>query len=290
MTWELVITVQVLVSAAMTVFTRRLALNDRKLFFVIGALSYGVIALMGFIFATAFGRGIPTITNVEAWPYLASEGIFIPLSWLLQYKIISMLGASNAVLATMLNYVGAAITGFILLNENYTLAFFIGALFILSSVYLSFRIQPDTTHSDNSTLITKSVIVITMALFFSIGIFSEKQAIELIGVWNYAAFGWGLQFLGAIIILVFFGRHEFKHITRKSVQSGLILGFVTSISGGLFIYALSVGTLSNTIIAASAKIAVTMFLAAIILKETNSLNVRIAAFILAVLGLFFLIN
>ena len=290
MTWEIIIIAQVLVSAAMTVFTRRLALNDRKLFFVIGALSYGVVAAMGFIFSIVFGQGMPTLTNAAVWPYLVIEGIFIPVSWLLQYKVISMLGASNAVLATMLNYVGAAITGFIFLNEKYTLAFLIGALFILGSIYVSFRIQPDTVHSENSALKTKALIVTAMAIFFAIGIFSEKQAIDLIGLWYYASFGWGLQFVGAFLLLLVFGRDELNHITRRSVRSGLILGFVTSIAGGLFIYALSVGTLSNTIIAASAKIALVMLLAAVFLKETNSLKMRIAAFILAIIGLVFLVS
>lgn len=290
MTWKIIIITQVLVSAAMTVFTRRLALNDRRLFFVIGVLSYGVIAIMGFIFSIVFGQGLPTVTNPAVWPYLLIEGIFIPVSWLLQYKVISMLGASNAVLATMLNYVGAAITGFIFLNEKYTLTFLIGVLFIFSSIYISFRIQPDTAHTENSTLKTKTLIVASMAIFFAIGIFSEKQAIDLIGVWNYASFGWGLQFAGAFLLLLIFGRHELNHITRRSVQSGLILGFVTSIAGGLFIYALSVGTLSNTIIAASAKIALVMLLAAVFLKETNSLYMRIAAFILASIGLVFLLS
>jgi drug/metabolite transporter (DMT)-like permease len=290
MTWEIVIIAQVLVSASMTIFTRRLALNDRKLFFMIGALSYGVVAAMGFIFSTVFGQGMPTVTNAAVWPYLVIEGIFIPVSWLLQYKVISMLGASNAVLATMLNYVGAAITGFIFLNEKYTLAFLIGALFILASIYMSFRIQPDTVHSENSSLKTKALIVTSMAISFAIGIFSEKRAIDLIGVWNYASFGWGLQFVGAFLLLLIFGRHELNHITRRSVRSGLILGFVTSIAGGLFISALSMGTLSNTIIAASAKVALVMLLAAVFLKETNSLKMRIAAFTFAIIGLVFLVS
>lgn len=289
MTWQSVIIAQVVVSAVMTIFTRRLALTDRKLFFVIGSLSYGMVAMMGFIYSVVFSGGLPSFPASNAWPFLLLEGFAIPIWWLLQYKIIGLFGASNAVLITMLNYAGAALLGFSFLDEPFSAGFFIGSLLILSSIFIAFWVQPDTTHHISVGLSTKVLLVLGMATSFSIGTLAEKQAIDLIGVWNYASFGWALQFICAMALLSLYGRHEWAHVTTKSVRGGLLLGLMTSVAGGLFIYALSTGTLSHTIVAASGKIALTMMLAAVFLNERNSLALRFLAFVLSVAGLLFLI-
>lgn len=289
MTWQIVIILQVIVSALMTIFTRRMALTDRKLFFVIGSLSYLSVAVMGTMFSLLFGGQLPEIPNGRVWIYLIAEGIFIPASWLLQYRIISRFGASNAVLITMLNYVGTALMGFTLLNESFSFNFLIGALFILSSIFIAFRVQPDSVHHESISLVTKSLLVSAMVVFFSLGMFAEKQAIDIAGVWNYACFGWGMQFIGSLVLMTLYGRHELTHITSRGVKNGLLLGFITSLAGGLFIYALSIGTLSHTIIGASGKIALTMFLAALLLKERNALPLRVLAFALSTAGLLFLV-
>lgn len=273
----------------MTVFTRKLALTDRKLFFVIGVLSYAMVAVDGFVLSMLLGGGLPEISSSHVWWYLIAEGIFIPAGWLLQYRIIGTLGASNAILITMLNNIGAAIMGFAFLNDAFSLTFLVGALFVIASILITFRVQPDTVHHESATFATKSLLVGSMVLFFSLGMFAEKQAINIIGVWNYACFGWGMQLIGALAIFGTYGRRELAHVTWKGVQRGLLLGFITSLAGGLFIYALSIGTLSHTIIAASGKIALTMLLAAIFLKERNALGLRFLAFGLSVAGLIFLV-
>ncbi|MBC7707864.1 hypothetical protein H7Y63_01440 [Polaromonas sp.] len=290
MSWQIVISAQIIVSSLMTICTRRLALTNRTLFFVVGVLTYGVIAVMGVIYSLAFGGGLPQILNHEAWPYLIGEGIAIPSSWLLQYKIISKLGASNAVLITMLNNIGAASLGILLLNDDYTATFFIGAVFICLSIIIAFRVQPDTAHPQTVPLHTKLGLVSAMVVLFALGMYCEKQAITLIGVWNYSGYGWGLQFLGAFMVFLIFGRHELASVTKSALRQGILVGLLTSFAGGLYIYALSIGTLSHTIVAASGKIALTGLLAAIFLHERNQLRLRLAALLLSITGILFLVS
>ena len=289
MSWQLVISAQIVVSAIMTVFTRRLTLFDNKLFFIIGAVSYGTIAVAGFAYSLIFGGHLPHVPIGHAWLYLIAEGICIPASWLLQYKIISKLGASNAVIVATLNNIGAALMGFVFLGDRFSLTFFLGAAFVLASIVIAFRIQPDTSHHKSLSLSSKALLVGGMVAFFSIGMIAEKQAISLIGVWNYAGFGWGLQFCGALILCLIYGWREVPFVTTATVRKALLLGLITSVAGGLYIYALSLGTLSNTIVAASGKIALTTLLAAIFLKERNALGLRLIAFGLSVVGLIFLV-
>lgn len=290
MTWQVVIIAQVIVGAFMTIFTRKLALTDRKLFFVIGSLSYAMIALVGFVLSLLLGGGLPETPSGEAWKYLVAEGLLIPIGWLLQYRVISLLGASNAVLTLVLNYLGAAMMGFCFLDEELSAGLFAGAALIIASIFIAFRVQPDTKHRDSAALLTKILLVVSMAIFFSFGTFAEKRAIDLIGVWNYACFGWAMQFVGALGLMSLYGRKELQHVTRAGVRKGLMLGFITSIAGGLFIYALSLGTLSHTVVAASGKIAMTMVLAAIFLHERNALKLRLLAFVLAASGLILLVS
>lgn len=273
----------------MTIFTRRLALSDRKLFFVIGVLSYFTIGFMGFIYSIVFGHGLPDIPSGKAWLFIVAEGFFIPAAWLLQYKIISKLGASNAVIITTANNAATAFLGFIFLKESFSPLFIVGSVFILGGIVTVLRIQPDMNHRETVPSNKKLLMILVMLSFYAFGMLFEKKAIDLIGVWNYACFGWGMQFVGALAICVFYGREEIVHITATSVRKGLLLGLMTSVAGGLYIYALSIGSLSHTVVAASGKIAITMLLAALILRERNALRRRIIAFALVVVGLYFLL-
>lgn len=272
----------------MTIFTRKLSLTDRKLFFVIGAVSYGVVASMGILLSLTFNAHTLSFPQSQAWPYLILEAIFIPISWLLQYKIIQRLGASNAVLATMLNYVSAACLGFVVLGDTFSVRFLIGLVFILASIYIAFNVQPDTKHELQTNKLVVIALVFCMAVAFAFGMFAEKRAIDIIGVWSYSLFGWSLQFVSSLGLLALFGRKEIPQLSATKTRKAMLLGLLTSVAGALYIYALSIGTLSRTIIAASGKIALVMILAAIVLKERNSIKLRISAFVLAMGGLAFL--
>lgn len=288
MTWQIIILAQVLVSALMTVFTRKLSLADHKLFFVIGGVSYGVVALMGIVYSFLFGVGVTKFPSSVAWPFLITEGVFIPISWLLQYKIIRHFGAGNAVLISALNYVGTASLGFIVFREYFSVSFLVGFLLILASIVVAFKIQPDTVHRQTASTRLKISLVVVMVATFALGMAAEKQAINVIGVWQYAQFGWTLQFIGAAGLLALFGRSELTHVTRKKLRGGAILGILTSVAGVLYIYALSLGSLSHTIVAASGKIALVMLFAALFLNERNDMKLRITSFVMSVFGLILL--
>lgn len=288
MTWQIVILAQVLVSAFMTIFTRKLSLLDRKLFFVIGCASYGMVAVIGLLVSWVFSPAHLVFPAANAWPFLITEGVCIPVSWLLQYKIIQTFGAGNAMLITMLNYVGTAALGFLFLNESFSRTFLLGLICILASIWFAFKVQPDSEHKGRDISLATVFPIICMVATYSVGMLAEKQAINVIGVWDYARYGWFLQFAMAAVLLAVYGRKEIKHVTSEKIGRGIILGLLTSLAGVLYIYALSIGSLSGTIIAASGKIALVMFLAALFLKERNSVGMRTAALLLAITGLLFL--
>src|SRR4051794_35756695 len=118
MTWQIAITLQVFVSALMTLFTRHITLSNKRVFIGVGVGSYFAVAVCGFIFAIISHSGLPVFPSPTAWLFIIIEGLCIPAAWLVQYKLISSLGAANAITISTLNTVGAASLGILFLGES----------------------------------------------------------------------------------------------------------------------------------------------------------------------------
>ena len=289
MTWQIAITLQILVSSLMTMFTRRLTLSTKQVFFGIGLASYFMVALSGLVFSLIYNHALPTQPSTGAWVYILIEGLCVPAAWLIQYKLIGYIGAGNAITVGTLNTISTALLGVLFLNEGLSTNFIIGALFIITGTLITLRIRPDLDHRSSAPFALMLVLVAAGATLFATGMYFEKIAISTIGVWNYSAYGWGMQLIGAAILFILFGRKEIPYISRRIIKNGLLLGFITSIAGGLYIYALSMGSLSHTIVATSGKVAITVLFAAVFLKERNNLPLRITAFLLSMIGLWLVV-
>ncbi len=285
MTWQFIIILQIIVSALMTIFTRHISLSTKHAFFIVGVASYLAIAVAGWMYAVILGsNGIIPPSNAM-WPLLLVEGVCIPAAWLVQYQLIRRIGASNTAIVTMLNTVMTAAFGIVLLHDTLSLPFAVGGLLILTGVAIALRLRPDEIHTSELTLPAKYGLVALGAILFSIGMWAEKTIVDDIGSWNYMGFGWTMQALGALALLLIFGRSELKKLNKKVITKGIILGLITSIAGGLYVYAIGLGTLSHTIVATSGKVVIVMVIAAFVFRERNNLIARITSFVLTVVGL-----
>ena len=288
--WPVVIVAQVIASSVMTVITRKLSLSNRRVFFVVGFVIYAVVALMGIVYSLVFGVDLAYRPSLEAWRFILPASIGIVTSWLLLYRTISIVGASNAVLITMVNYIATATLGFLVLGEAVSSTFLLGAVLIVASMYIAFSVRADTSHTANVPLRTKVLLVAAMATAFSFGMLFEKQAIDVMGVWQYARFGWFMQFVCASVLVAVVGRKEFRHLNKDTVTKALFLGLLTSVAGGLYILALSLGTLSGTMLATSAKITLTSVLAYVFLRERNALGLRLLALVISIAGMWLILR
>lgn len=290
MTWQTAILLQIIASTGMTLFARRLSLSVKQVFFGIGVTSYLAVAVMGMVFSLIAIGSLPALPSAATWTVLIIEGICIPAAWLIQYKTITYVGAGNAITISTLNTIAAATIGVMLLGDAFTAAFAVGGLLIVTGTLVSLRIKADIAHRSKGTFLFKLALISFGAILFAIGMTAEKIAIDSITVWHYSFYGWTMQLIGASILFALFGRSELPYISHKAISKGLLLGFMTSIAGGLYIYALSIGSLSHTVIASSGKIALTVLLAAIFLKERNNLIARITAFLLSMTGLWLILS
>jgi len=284
MSWQISIVLQIAISAIMTTFTRKLALSVKNVFLGMGALSYVAIGICGWLYALAHGTNVAT-PSPTVWFYLAIEGLCIPVSWLIQYRLILYVGASNAAIITTLNAVGASLLGILFLNDTIDVPFVLGSALIVGSILMVLRIQPDITHHVKTSFTTKLLLAISGAAIYAVGMYAEKLAVNHIGSWHYMQYGWTMQAVGAVALLIIFGRSELPRLNTSSISKGLVLGFITSISGMLYIYTISKGSLSHTLMAGSCKTALVLVLAAIFLGERNAPRRRVTAFILAMGGL-----
>lgn len=289
MTWQIAITLQILISAFMTVFTRRVTLSTKQVFFGVGVASYLMVALCGLVFSLIYNNALPAWPTTIAWVYILIEGLCIPAAWLIQYKLIGYIGAGNAITVSTLNTISTALLGVLFLDEGLSISFIIGALFIISGTLIALRIRPDLEHHSRPPITLMFTLITAGAMLFAIGMYFEKMAINTIGVWNYSAYGWGMQLIGVTALFILFGRKELPHIRPRVIKDSLLLGLITSLAGGLYIYALSIGSLSHTIVATSGKIAITVLLAAVFLNERNDLLLRVTAFLLSMIGLWLVI-
>ena len=289
-TWQMVVLAQILVGSLMAVWTRHVSLKSRQYAFSVALISYACIATMGFIYSVLHTKGLPPLPEGKVWLLLIAEGMLIPSSWLFHFKLVSHVGATNGVISSTFYGLGVATLGIVLLGETVNLLFVIGAAFILTGIYVSLTIKPDETHVSTASLNTKIFLLLGAFVCFSFGIFFEKQAITLIGAWDYAMFGWGMQLVGATILYLLFGERKLFTLPRRIWKNAIILGVLTSVAGLLFVLALSLGTLSQTVIATSGKITVTMVLAAIFLHERNNMPLRLLAFALTMFGVYLVIS
>lgn len=289
MTWQIVILAHIVVSALMTTLARSLSLSNRKAFFVVGFVSYMTISFAGIVYSFIFGVPWHYLPSTQELIYILPAGIGIVTAWLLHYKIIGLLGASNAMITSMANYIGTAVLGLIILGEHLSPTFVVGGALILTSIWVALRIQPDEQHKVRVSRAKLVLIIVAMMSAYSVGMLFEKISLDNIGVWEYARFGWFMQFICAGVLFALMGRREITHISPSTIRRAALLGLTTSVAGGLYILALSTGTLSSTILAASGKIALTSVLAYVFLRERNALPLRLAALALTIVGLWLIL-
>ena len=289
MIWYSLITAHIVVGAFMPIALRQYSLLHPKIHFIPVISIYICVALVGLITAIGHalfsGSQLPSINDYSnLWP-LVGVGVFIPLSWTIQFRLIRYIGASNTAVALMTNYLAASVFAVVLLKESISTIFIAGSLLLLCGVVVSSFVRPDTKHKQRVSKLKIISLILLMSLSFGFGIMCEKIAIDDANVWTYIMYGWFAQLIGASIIIGIAGKKEIAKVTWSQVWQGLLVGLLGALAGLTFVGALSISQLSNTVMATSAKVTLTAFLAALLLKERNQIPLRMLAIGLAIVGL-----
>lgn len=281
--------VQIVVGSFATLWYRRTSVIYKNKFFLISLVVYATVALAGIVLSlVANGGAIARPSNISELLYVLAVGVTIPISWLAQYKLISHIGAANIAIAQAVNFLTVALFGYVLLGDSIGRYTLYGAIILIGALFIAFSIDNKASARDKLPLQKKIIFVTISSLALAIGLSCEKLAIDSMGVWSYVLYGWTLQFIGAAILFIIFGRVELKKVQRGFWPAALLAGVLTSLTGALFIIALSKGMLSEVILSSIAKVVLTTVLAVIVLKERNKIGRRFAALTLAIVGLIML--
>lgn len=286
MPWLIAMAVHVLLGSLLALWVRHVSSVNKNAFFSMAFFNYLVVLIGGTALAMYFNNwSIPSIPTGRAVIYLLVEGILLPMAWVLNYKLISMVGAANSVIAGTAGIIATTVLGIIFLHEPASVKYFAGACLMVFAIYISFSINADEKHKQVGSIWLKTSLIFGVATLTALGLIFEKKAISSIGYSSYYCYGWGMQCLGAFVIMLALGRDELRSISVKTAKYGLSIGLLTVITGSLFVYALSKGALSSAILFTSSKISITVVLAAILLKERNDFAKRILALLLSLAGL-----
>lgn len=291
MSWQVAIILHVLVSAFMSLLARRYTLLNKRAYFSIVAIMYITIFVFGLFANFVFADGHIVIPrNTKIWLYLLLEGALIPAAWLLQYKIISHLGVTNANISSSLKHVTTALLGAVFLSENLSFTFLAGMVMVIIGIYIVTSISPDESHDLKLSRFKTVTLIISMSILYSLGMLIEKLAIDAMGVWNYSVLGWFMQALFASLYMTIFGRYELSNLKKNTFRQGVILGSTVALAGVFFVYALSMGTLSRSVMVAGSKLLLTTVLAVIFYKESNDILKRMIALLLSIIGLLLILS
>jgi len=289
MTWISLIVAHVIFSAFMPIALRKYSLLYPKVHYMPVLCIYICVATVGVVVSISHslstGVSLPSLKDYSSlWP-LIGVGILIPLSWAIQFRLVRYIGASNTAVALMANYLAASVFAVVLLKESISAIFIAGSLLLLCGVVVSSFVRPDTKHKQKVSKLKIISLILLMSLSFGFGIMCEKIAIDDASVWAYIMFGWTAQLVGAFIIIGTAGRKEIVKIKWSQFWHGLLIGLLGALEGLTFVAALSIGQLSNTVMAVSAKVTLVALLAAFLLKERNQIPLRMLAIGLAIIGL-----
>lgn len=270
----------------MTIWYRKISLWHKGTSLTLSVVVYFCIFCVGTILALISNDGsLPPLPTGSARLYLLGVGFLIPASWLAQYILLSHVGASTVAVAQTINFLMVAVFGFAFLGDPMGKYVLLGGLLLILGVIVALSIQSVGKHKDTLRIRYRLLLVLAASLCLAGGLMFEKLAIDSIGVSSYAFYGWMMQFIGAVILFLIFGRKEVKSLVVSFWPKAIFAGLLTATAGGLFIYSLSKGLLSSIILSGTAKVALTSFFAIWLLKERNDIKRRLLALSLAIAGL-----
>ena len=210
-----------------------------------------------------------------------------------------ILPASIVAIVSLLNPLSVVIVATTFSGEALSLFQWAGSTVILSAVLLSVFVtsrhaHPQSTHKKtlNSKIkLISAFLALSVATMFGFAVVNEKYLIDRLGLTTYFLYGIGFQILLASVFILIFRKKVTLRLPLRVHSIVWIYAVLLALSGLFFILTLeSSDSSSLTAVGSSAKVALSLVLAYIILKEKKDIILKICAFILSLVGLFLLFS
>lgn len=282
MPWQLFMLFQNLLSASFALLSRQINKKIKGAHFQVIAVVFTVIILFGLFFAIPRGGFQPKylIENLDLFIF---AGFCFGLTNIASYKVFHYLDAGIATILSTLNTLAAVVIATLFIDEGLTLQQAIGAFVLMTGIWLIMSIHL-RKYEKNRWLIGLALSIVA-AVFFGFATTTEKHLLNNMPLPVYILFGWGFQWLAAMVLSLV-NKYKWRNLIKSPVlKSVLLAGLVRAIAGFLFILALvKSNNVSIIAVLSGVKAIFVVILADFILKERKYVVKKIQAALLVSTG------
>ncbi|HYH74943.1 MAG TPA: DMT family transporter [Candidatus Saccharimonadales bacterium] len=267
-----------------------MAIGLRKLATIVPKAQFQVLAA---VFVCMYVLTLPVVLAMgnihlaaltEHWFLLALAGVTLTLNPVFFYMGLRYMDAAMGSLMATVNIIVAILGAVWLLDERLAVqqvlgaAVVVGAIVYALSVRLSKKQRKHWTWGAGFTLLS--------GVFLAISMIIQKYLLGFMSGESFVVWGWGMQTALAVLLALTFRRSHFKDIFHKRALPHLIgTGLSKAATAGGFIASLIFfRSLSLAIVLAGLRPLFVSFLGALILKEHEFLQRKIAASVIAGMG------
>jgi len=281
MSWQIFISIQLVLVAFATIITRLLA-RDKKIAkagLVITAAWFAILYAIGLVALPHMGP-VDTSAFSSHWLQFVGGGIaFSLMNVMIFYSMVYLEAAIGSIIGT----VSAIFTVFgasLILHENLNHLQILGTWLLLISVVYGML---STRHAKNRQVHRNLAIGVLLSLvasvFYALASLNEKSLLNQISPGTYVLYGWGTQTVAAICLALLVQPKQLKVLLKPNVAGWtVVLGVLRAISGYSFIQSLvksnNVGLMT---VVANFKLILIILLGAWLLQERNKMKQKFIA-------------
>ena len=235
--WPFAVVIGQNVSGAFySLLSRRLSVKLPQAQFQVSAALYTITYSCAL--AVAFSIGHVYAADLrEWWPYLLIGGSMMALNGVSILLVFRYMDAAMGSLLMTINIVMAVISAMYVLGEHMGVQELVGAITALAAVVYALSVHVSKRERRNWTL--GIVFTLVSAACFAVSSVIEKFLLGEMHISSYLAWGFGSQWLVAVVLGVCIGGYRFKQVfARRNLalmvgagltRSGMAILFVTSI-------------------------------------------------------------
>ena len=279
--WVFYITLFITFHTAYTLLFRKISKEYPHHYRLVISIIFIFLWLSGLVYVL-LTKAISFKNILPALPFLLIGGFIFSYANVYGSKAMGRIDAAQHTILSTLRVIVTVIGSSLLLREGLNTAQIVGAILLLTSgVLSSFKITRRSFTIDRNSLFA------TFSAFLTgIAITNEKHILSFMNIQTYLIVGWGLQTISLLIVSIK-DMKNIKVLVREKIFSKLVgAGILRGLSGVAFVSSLVYSNNSSLASVASSFIVISVVItAAILLKERDHLLRKVAASILAVVGL-----
>jgi len=274
---------QNLFGAFYALLSRRLSIALPHAQLHVSAVLYTVAVAAVWPFAWYFGD-VSVADLVRLWPYILLCGLATALNGAIGLLIFRYMDAAMGSLLMTTNVVAAVLAAMYVLGERMGIQELAGAVIVLCAVCYALSVHVSRRERRNWTL--GILLTLGSAVLFSISVILEKFLLGEMSIASYVTWGWGSQWLMAVLLGLLFGWRRYGEVFSRR-HALLVWGAGLTRAGMGLLFVISIVTLKSlcmAVVLAGLRPLFVSFLGAWLLKERKFLMRKVVASIAAAIG------